>query len=447
MKKYIVLAVLGAALLATPAYADGDEIAVIRQEIQAMKKAYESRISELENKLAALEEQRTAQTTAETVSNKPTAVAQRKVYENVFNPSIGVIMDAKYQNFSESLGEIAGFGVAHEGERGRSGLALDESELNFSANVDDKFYGSLTAAVVREGGSDQIELEEAYVKTQGGVLPYGFNVKAGRAFWALGYMNEHHTHGDDFADRALPYRAFLNKAFNDDGVEVSWLLPTDFYSEIGGGMFRGDDFPSGTAGGNDANAWSAFARVGGDIGVNQSWRLGASMLSTDTSGRSSNEDTVTFIGESDLYITDLRYTWAPTGNARNEEVTLQGEYFWRNEDGTYEDTGAATGAVNFDDNSNGWYAQATYKFHPQWRVGARYSRLGAANAPAGLVGSALDAGGHDPYAYAAMIDWTNSEFSRIRLQVNQEEVSRGVEDTQFILQYTMSLGAHGAHKY
>ena len=64
------------------------------------------------------------------------------------------------------------------------------------------------------------------------------SVKAGRAFWTLGYLNEHHSHTDDFADRPLPYRVFFNQAFNDDGAEVSYVLATDFYSEIGGGLFR-----------------------------------------------------------------------------------------------------------------------------------------------------------------------------------------------------------------
>ena len=73
--------------------------------------------------------------------------------------------------------------------------------------------------------------------------------------------------------------------------------------------------------------------------------------------------------------------------------------------------------------------------------------MSAPNVPAGLAGSTLDAGGHNPKAYAAMMDWTNSEFSRIRLQYNHEKLTRGLNDNQFILQYVMSIGAHGAHKY
>ena len=117
------------------------------------------------------------------------------------------------------------------------------------------------------------------------------------------------------------------------------------------------------------------------------------------------------------------------------------------EDGTYEDTDAGTGAINYDDSQSGWYAQSVYKFHPQWRVGARYSQLYAGDVPAGLVGSALDDGGHDPWAATAMVDWTNSEFSRIRAQYSREEVASNLKDDQFTLQYIMSIGAHGAHKY
>lgn len=430
------------------AFAASDaDIKALRAEINKMKQVYENRISELESKLADVEKTQTKQETAEK-SSKPYAVS-RKILDNDFNPSIGVILNGKYSHFSEDSSEFAGFAVGEEGERGREGLGIGESELNFSANVDDKFFGHLTTAIVREDGEDKVELEEAYIQTIPGFgLPDGLSIKAGRAFWTLGYLNEHHAHSDDFADRPLPYRAFLNKAYNDDGAEISYVLPTDFYSEIGGGIFRGDDFPFGSSDGEDIGAWSAYARVGGDVSDNQNWRLGAYVLSGDSDGgRSSNEDAVTFTGDTNLYVTDLRYSWAPTNNARQQEVTFQAEYFWRDEDGTYEDTNAGTGAVNFDESSSGWYAQAVYKFAPEWRVGARYSQLESADTVTGLAGSVLDASGHDPIAYALMADWTNSEFSRIRLQYNNEELSDGNDDNQILLQYIVSLGAHGAHKY
>ena len=440
----------------TTALAASDaDIEALRQEIQAIRSVYESRIAKLEEKLAEMERKQQQQPIeVARQQQQPVKVAQpktstgRSIFDRSFNPSIGVILNGRYSNFSRNDSEIRGFGVGEEGERPREGVTVDESEINFSGNVDDKFYGSLTAAIVREDGDDKIELEEAYVQTTPGLgLPNGLSLKAGRAFWTLGYLNEHHTHEDDFADRPLPYRVFLNKSYNDDGAEVYYVLPTDLYTEIGGGAFRGDDFPAGSADGEAADAYSLFARIGSDIGDNHSWRIGAYWLCNDTDGRDSNEDTVTFIGDNDLYIADLRYTWAPTGNPRNQELILQGEYFWRDEDGTYEDTDADTGAVPFDDNSSGWYAQLVYKFHPQWRVGYRYSRLETPGVPTGLIGSVLDSSGHDPDTHALMVDWTNSEFSRLRFQYNYEELSDGDEDHQLLLQYIMSIGAHGAHKY
>ncbi len=424
--------------------ASDNDVEALRAEILKLKQAYEARIAELESRLDKVEKTR-----AEAVSSSSArpATAKRLVKDNSFNPSIGLILNGQYNQFSSDEGEIAGFAVGHEGERPREGFAVDHTELNFTANVDDKFFGSTTAAIAQHEGETEVELEEAYIQALPGLgLPAGMSVKAGRALWTLGYLNEHHSHTDDFADRPLPYRVFFNEAFNDDGAEVSYVLATDFYSEIGGGLFRGEDFPFGGAEGGGAGAWSAFARVGGDLGDNQSWRLGGYLMSGDVpGGRLSNEDGLTFTGDVDLYLADVRYTWAPTGNARQQEVIFQSEYFWRNEDGSYEENSG--GAEGFDGSSSGWYAQAVYKFAPQWRVGLRTSQLQAAGVPAGLVGGGLDSSGHDPKAFSLMVDWTNSEFSRVRLQYNREELAQGQDDDQVILQYIMSLGAHGAHKY
>ncbi|MFW2437603.1 MAG: hypothetical protein ACN4FJ_07065, partial [Parvibaculales bacterium] len=91
--------------------------------------------------------------------------------------------------------------------------------------------------------------------------------------------------------------------------------------------------------------------------------------------------------------------------------------------------------------------QGVYKFAPQWRVGARYSELSSDATLIDLIGTDLDSEGHDPEVLSLMVDWTNSEFSRVRLQLNREDLSGGETDEQAVLQYVMSIGAHGAHKY
>ena len=415
----------------------------LRVEIKTMQDNYESRISEFNKKIAGIKSDMPS-----TDDSGVTGADSRRIRDNSFNPSIGVVLNGKFSDFSEKNSEILGFGIGEEGERGREGLGIDESEINFSSNIDDKFYGSVTAAIVREGDEDIVELEEAYIQTLPDFgLADGLTLKAGRAFWTLGYLNEHHAHSDDFADRPLPYRAYFNKSFNDDGLELTYVMPFDFYTEVGGGTFRGDDFPSGGGTGSSPESFSGFIRIGADIGHNQSWRMGGYYLGSNVNLRNSNEDMVTFSGDSDLYGTDFRYTWAPTGNANEQEIILQAEYFKRDDDGFYNDTNESTGSVRFDDDTRGWYVQGVYKFLQNWRIGARYSELTRAKTPAGLEDSALDAKGHDPNTTSLMLDWTNSEFSRIRLQYNYEELSKNAEDNQLILQYIISLGAHGAHKF
>jgi hypothetical protein len=45
-----------------------------------------------------------------------------------------------------------------------------------------------------------------------------------------------------------------------------------------------------------------------------------------------------------------------------------------------------------------------------------------------------------------MLDWSHSEFSRLRLQYSRDESNIDAVD-RWYLQYLMSLGAHGAHQF
>jgi hypothetical protein len=46
-----------------------------------------------------------------------------------------------------------------------------------------------------------------------------------------------------------------------------------------------------------------------------------------------------------------------------------------------------------------------------------------------------------------MVDYSLSEFSRLRLQLAADRSNPAVTDRQIYLQYIMSLGAHGAHSF
>jgi len=361
--------------------------------------------------------------------------------------NIGVWLQPTYRNYSLAESGIPGFFPGHEGERPhKQGIGVDHTEFYWSASKADQLRGSAVIAIAEHEGETEIEFEEAYIETLNSyLLPDGMNVKLGRAFWTLGSLNAQHSHSDNFADRPLPYRVFLDKAFNDDGAEISYQLPIDMYAVVGAGSFKGNDFPYGGVeeGQEENNAQSAYIRVGNKIDDNSSWRAGAYMLSGKVGSRTVSHEhegetpeTFAFSGDSDLFIYDVRYSY--------KNLVLTGEYFTRTEDGTLTITEGSDPAENFtmnDVDSSGWYISGVYELNPKMRAGVRYSKLGSPDMDPVLGGdhAGQNPNGYDPTAIAYMIDWNHSDNSLIRFQINQEEMKDGETDDQFIVQYIMNL--------
>ena len=61
--------------------------------------------------------------------------------------------------------------------------------------------------------------------------------------------------------------------------------------------------------------------------------------------------------------------------------------------------------------------------------------------------SGLEDDGHNPERYSLMLDWSPSEFSRLRAQYNRDNSRLNGTDNQWSLQYILSMGSHGAHLF
>ena len=358
-----------------------------------------------------------------------------------FNPSISLILMGRYASFNNDPENYAipGVTLAEETDPGIEGFSLAESELIISGNIDDKFFGRFTTALTPE---NEIEIEEALVQTL--ALPAGFGVQFGRFYSEIGYLNKIHAHYWDFVDQPLVYRAFLGNQYNDDGIQLRWLAPTDLFLEFGGEAFSGDSFPASRSPNETIGSFSLFAKLGGDVGISHSWQVGLSYLATHSEDRATEEDTVLFSGDDNLIIADLVWKWAPGGNDAQTSLVFQTEYISSNEEGDYTITGNGTNPA--DRTNDGWYAQLIYKFQPRWRAGLRYDRLKIEDPGNAFSGTSLATEGHTPKRVSAMVDFSNSEYSRFRLQYNRDD-SYAVVDNQWYLQYIMSLGAHGAHRF
>lgn len=436
--------------------ADNADMLQIRHEINALRQSYDARIVALEQRLQRAEaladkaESRVAKAESgveqAATSTPPTAT-------NAFNPAISLILSGTYANLSQDPADyrISGFIPGGEIGPGSRGFSLAESELVVSANIDPNFYGHLTLALSPE---NTLGVEEAAIQTT--TLGHGLSVKAGRFYSGIGYLNEQHTHAWDFVDAPLAYKAFLGRQYGNDGVQLKWVAPTDTFLELGAEAGRGSNFPGSERNKNGVGSYALFAHLGDDVGTDHSWRAGLSWLHNTAKARTyddldsaGNPVSNALDGSSKLWLADFVWKWAPNGNATSRNFKLQGEYFRRQENGdlTFDSTGLAS-IDRYRAIQSGWYLQGVYQFMPHWRVGLRTDRLDSGTVDYGAVNSAnLSAPAYRPSRNSLMLDYASSEYSLVRLQLAQDKSRQSVTDNQIFLQYIMSLGAHGAHKF
>ena len=461
------------------------EIQKIREQMEAEKLAYEARLKEMQKKIDAVSlqllekgvagaedelEAEIAKSQTE-IPSEPSEGIWSKIGGGVqsLNPEISVILDTYYQNsdapnddVGEVLGEMAGFGHSHGHDHGHDHAELEEGfnmrhlELYFSGEVDPYFRAYAIAAISEDGG----EMEEAVIQTT--CLPAGLQLQAGKFFSHFGRLNPQHSHEWDFVDQPLIYKLTLgDHGLNEKGAQLSWLAPTPFhllagveafqgenellFNHIGGPELPDDDGPrlwvgwlkfspnlpqkhglqTGLFGGRGVHQEE---HDGNDDGTNDHWLDGHGI----------------FLGADLVYKYDSNYAYGLG------DFTLQGEYFWRKKDlSVYRhDLNPALEGEDRIDKQDGYYIQALYGFLPRWRTGLRWEQVGLTNKSEFPDGTRENY--DDSYRIAGMLDFTPTEFSRLRLQVNkgEYELETGNEDFwQVYMQLMISLGTHGAHKF
>lgn len=406
------------------------------------------------------------------------------------NPQISLILDgvAYADNIqgggNEWLEEAAGIIHAHhhdDHEHGaiEEGFNLRETELVLSATVDSLFdaYANLAFAV------DGVELEEAWFRTR--TLPAGWQIKGGKFFSGIGYQNTKHPHSWDFVDQNLAYLGTLgDHGLNDTGVQLTWAPATDTYLQFGVEALQGHEQEKfGTAvdlddvatelldelaiGTGDAEAdglpgvdrrgpqiYTAFVKVAPDLGTDHALQLGVSYALHKGHQEAHEEgDPVTDIfytdGEATLLGLEAVYKRSATGRNGAGAVRVQAEYLLLEKDGEilYHSTPAEIGET-VTGSQDGFYLQGVYGVAPRWETGLRYDVTGLTNeVTEGGATTTLD----ESSRISAVVTFRPSEFSYWRLQLSEADITdeSGANEnfTQLMLQYNLSLGAHGAHSF
>ncbi|MDT3274432.1 hypothetical protein Q4Q54_13155 [Shewanella sp. SP2S2-4] len=367
---------------------------------------------------------------------------------SLINPAISAVLNGYYQTGERPLAESP------------DGFGLGETELALSANIDDMFYGKVTAVVEMHDGDTELNLEEAFIQTM--AMPAGFSIRGGRFLSDIGYLNNQHLHTDSFTDRPVVYRAFLGGHYFDDGIRFNYVAPTDLYWTMGVEAFKGDSLRAADEHGErefkKVGVYTLYSKIGGDIGDNSSWQAGLSYLRNENGQVTAHEEgehedehahgdeheghshAASYTGKN-TYGADFVYKWAPNGNYKYQNLTVSGEYY-RVSDFTPIDLHPEDAPSQ--DYHQGWYLSSVYQFTPSWSAGVRYGEADTQE----LHGDHFH--GQKLKESEVSLAWHSSHFSSVRFQYTNQKGTNfdGIEDDNiFTIQYIMSLGAHGAHQF
>jgi hypothetical protein len=385
-----------------------------------------------------------------------------------FNPAVSVIPDIAYYNDNrqgqvfewlegaDGVGAAHGAGDAHGHASLERGFNLREVELAFSGSVDPYFDVWATFAVDADG----IDSEEVYVQTRK-FLP-GVQLRVGKFFSGIGYINKQHPHQWDFVDQALPYEALLGGNLGEVGLQATWLPNLPVYTLIGFEALQGDNsrmsrqlsdvYPDSFTETPGPRLFTGFMKIAPDAGYSNAVQGGVSF------GRSRSHQEVFTTGEGLLdealdgtaWFAGTDWVWrhdSPRPFGRGD-LAMQGEYLYRRRDLAAVALGDPTiiGGAPFTATQDGLYAQATYGVAQRWTLGGRVDIVGLTNRIETESGT-TDHG--RSRRYSAALTFNPTEFSRLRAQYNIGEVRKGERHAfqQLYVQFQMSLGAHGAHRF
>jgi hypothetical protein len=429
-------------LLAVPAHAqataqeEGQEIALLKQRVEALETAldslrseYGARLDALEQKLAtpdaaaeeppslsdeeraSLEEelagilgesevrqasQEQAAGPEEVVTTPERTFTGRTRNLNKLNPEISVTGDT-FLELSDDSGNP-------ESNRFR----IAEFELAFQAPLDP--FSLAKAFVVQEDG--EFELEEAYIDWTS--LPAGLGLKFGAYRNDFGKLNRWHQHALPQAGRPLAHRAFFGEdGLRGIGASLSWLPPpflgdyNEFWLQVTNDendvSFSGRGFDEPVVTLHETNYWdlsdATYLEVGISASTGVNWVVG----------------------------TDWNLNWTPPARALYKGLDVRGEFLWQRRE-----------ELERTKDSLGTYAYATYKLNRRLFFGLRGDWTDLPEQP-----------GSNVWGVSPYMDWWQSEWVRIRFQYSYS--SRMFEEPQsenrLFFQVTWSLGPHKHERY
>jgi len=342
------------------------------------------------------------------------AAQTSSMFSNLANPAIG--MNAVFSGQA-----------AHNLDQ-PYGLQFDEAEISLISVVDP--YCTFVSNIVFVGDGT-VDPEEVWVRSTN--IP-AIQLKLGKIRGTFGKHGLLHTHAFPFIQGpVIMENSIGGEGFKDAGMEVAWLTPLPWYSELTGGVYRAigadDEHPLDFGSTRHDNVpYLGHFKNQFDLNDATTMELGQSALS----GRGTDGDPHSAFGG------DLTFRNVPPRSSNRHGWILQGEYLQKGStvDGTYHRE------------ADGGYASFQYRLAQIWWMGVRGEQ--ARDSFTDFVVD--DAGNPIPgkvNRVSANIAWVPSEFSFVRLEYSHAKSDVGIHptDDRLMVQMSYTIGYHPAHAY
>jgi hypothetical protein len=336
----------------------------------------------------------------------PTPSGPRLTPVNANNPAISFVVDTL---------------VNWDRRDGGWDFELQEAELFLSAPIDPFLRGYASIVGSSEEGFD---IEEAALVTT--ALPWNLTVKGGRFFADVGRFPHWHVEQLPFVDRPPSIEKLIPGESRAEGMEVTWLAPTEHYFRVTGGVYNSigeqDELPPLVGGGDRSISeltWLVHPTTYFDLTDTLNLEVGGTFFTVA-------QDSARF-----LYGVDATLRHQPGTSEFYQGFVLGSEWLWNNAKfQNVDDTGMVIpGSQRF--HRDGGYAYLETFFGREYSVGGRFDYSQEPFGPTDR-----------QRTWSAFATWYPSEFQRLRFQFDQIDPTDGKNDQRFTLQWTAFLGSH-----
>ena len=380
---------------------------------------------------------------------QPITIGGGKAYMNISLDSVFALAYSSAANLNDI--EVGDHDPQQRGFNARN------TELAFDGAVDPYFQGFANIVFLLDNDNQtEVELEEAFLQTSS--LPYNLQLKAGQFFADFGRLNPTHPHTWDFADSPLVNGLFLGPdGLRGVGAQASWTLPVPWYSQLvfasqngrgetgfsfrnpgDNGMFFDRETTDREARGLQDFVWVPRFENSFNLSDTQTVLAGVSgAFGSNETGANSRTQ---------IYGADLLYKWKSShAEGGFPFVKWQTEVMYRRFQAGHGADDSFPVAETFHD--WGLYSQVLWGFKKGWVAGVRGDYVHMQDS---MYTDDLDR--QSRWRLSADLTWYPTEFSKIRLQYNQDFLEENFflsprEVESVFLQWEFILGAHGAHKF